>query len=181
MFSKPNFQSYGDNSYTPIVKYNGRVNIAEFEDSTARFRMMERVNAKNKSHNYYEALNGTMEWNALAQNYFSSKNIDHLQTKMREEIFKMSGGKFIIPLQNIDVVKMVMRNVFTDYAEQYTQQVEQQTQFLNQHVLKILVPRIYTEALAYEKYIEAQSTLITPFDLPKNVDRDWKDLEYNRW
>lgn len=181
MFSKPNFQSYGDNSYTPIVKYNGRVNIAEFEDSTARFRMMERVNAKNKSHNYYEALNGTMEWNALAQNYFSSKNIDHLQTKMREEIFRLSGGKFIIPLQNIDVVKMVMRNVFTDYAEQYTQQVEQQTQFLNQHVLKILVPRIYTEALAYEKYIEAQSTLITPFDLPKNVDRNWKDLEYNRW
>lgn len=181
MFSKPNFQSYSDNSYTPIVKYNGRVNVAEFEDPNARFRMMERVNAKNKSHNYYEALNGTMEWNALAQNYFSSKNIDYLQSRMREEIFKMSGGKFVLPLQNIDVVKMVMRNVFTDYAEQYTQQVEQQTQKLNNHVLKILVPRLYTEALAYEKYIEAQSTLVIPFDLPKNVDRDWKDIEYKRW
>lgn len=181
MFSKSNFQSYGEDSYTPIVKYNGRVNIAEFEDPNARFRMMERVNAKNKTHNYYEALNGTMEWNALAQNFFSSKNIDDLQRQMRENVFKMSSGKFVIPLQNIDVIKMVMRNVFTDYAEQYTKQVEEQTKHLNTHVLKILVPRIYTEALAYEKYIEAQSTLVVPFDLPKNVDREWKQLEYKRW
>jgi len=181
MSLKSNYQSYSDNSYTPIVKYNGRVNIAEFEDQNARFRMMERVNAKNKSHNYYEALNGTMEWNALAQNFFSSRNIEDLQTQMRENVFKMSGGKFVIPLQNIDVIKMVMRNVFIDYAEQYTQRVEEQTKYLNQFVLKILVPRIYTEALAYEKYIEAQSTLIMPFDLPKNIDREWKQLEYKRW
>jgi hypothetical protein len=31
------------------------------------------------------------------------------------------------------------------------------------------------------KYMEDQSTLVRPLEIPKSVDRDFKPLEWKRW
>ena len=46
-------------------KYNGRVNIAE-PSETAIFEMQEKINVRNKTSNYREALTGNIEENVSA-------------------------------------------------------------------------------------------------------------------
>lgn len=161
--------------------YNGRVNIAEPEDPAIKFRMFEKVNAKNRSSNYFDALNGSLEWNDLAQNYFSAKNMDHIQAVLKESIYKKSQGTLIIPLQNVDTLKAIMRTMYLQYAEHYPTDIAKQVDYLNDRVLEFVVPRVYSEALGYQKYLLDQSTLVMPMERPVASDRAWKQLEFKKW
>jgi hypothetical protein len=82
-------------------KQNGLVDIAILQDPEAMFRMHERVNIRNKPSEYSEALNGTMEWNILAQVYFSAENMQIVQNGLRANVYRMSSGKINIPNQNL--------------------------------------------------------------------------------
>jgi len=158
-------------------KQNGLVDIAVLEDPDAMFRMHERVNIRNKATDYNDALNGTLEWNILAQVYFSAENIQIIQNAIRANVYKYSGGKINVPNQNIDNLKIVMRGVYMEYAEHYPTNIKGQVERLNKLVLDYAVPNVYSEAVAYFKYLVDQSTLAMPLELPEVSDRVYKQLE----
>ena len=158
-------------------KQNGLVDIAVLEDPDAMFRMHERVNVRNKATDYNDALNGTMEWNVLAQVYFSAENIQIIQNAIRADVYRHSGGKINVPNQNIDNLKIVMRGIYMEYAEHYPQNIKGQVERLNKLVLDYAVPNVYSEAVAYFKYIVDQSTLAMPLDRPIPNDRNYKQLD----
>jgi len=162
-------------------KYNGRVNIAEPADPLVKFRMHEKIAAKNKASNYFDALTGNLEWNVLAQVYFSAENIQILQNGLRAGVFKMSDGKINIPPQNIDTLKIIMRSIYLQYAEHYPQYIKEQVANLNNIVLEYAVPSVYNEAIGYMKYTQDQSTLAVPMEHPLNHDRQYKQLELKPW
>ena len=93
-------------------KYNGRVNIAEPEDPFIRFKMHERIANKNKASNYFDALTGNLEWNVLAQVFFSAENIQIIQNGLRAGVYAMSDEKINVPPQNIDTLKIIMRSIY---------------------------------------------------------------------
>jgi hypothetical protein len=159
-------------------KQNGLVDIAILEDPEAMFRMHERVNVRNKPTEYREALNGTLEWNVLAQVYFSAANMQIIQNAMRASVYKLSGGKINIPNQSVDNLKIIMRGIYMEYAEHYPKNIKGQVERLNQLVLDYTVPNLYSEAVFYQHYLVSQSTLPTPFDLPVQTDRTYKQLEF---
>jgi hypothetical protein len=159
-------------------RQNGLVDIAILEDPEAMFRMHERVNVRNKPTEYSEALNGTLEWNVLAQVYFSAANMQIIQNAMRAEVYKLSGNKINIPNQNIDNLKIIMRGIYMEYAEHYPKNIKGQVERLNQLVLDYTVPNLFSEAVFYQHYLVTQSTLPQPFDLPVQTDRTYKQLEY---
>ena len=159
-------------------KQNGLVDIAVLQDPDAMWRMHERVNVKNKATDYNDALNGELEWNVLAQVYFSAENIQIIQNGIRANVYQKSGGKINVPNQNLDNLKIVMRGIYMEYAEHYPKDIKGQVARLNKLVLDYAVPNVYSEAVAYFKYIVDQSTLAVPLELPQASDRNYKSLEF---
>lgn len=163
------------------IKYNGRVNILEPEDKNARFKMFEKISIKNKATEYRESLINVWENNVLAQVYFSVENIQIIQNAIRKGVFDMSKGKYIVPNQNIDALKIIMRSTYLTYAEHRNEDITGQVEKLNQLVLDYCVPFVFNETKFYMKYLEDQSTIAMPFSKSSKNDREYKQLEPKFW
>lgn len=169
------------NQILSMDKYNGRVNIAEPQDPMARFKMHEKIANKNKASNYFDALTGNLEWNVLAQVFFSAENIQIIQNGLRAGVYMMSESKINVPPQNIDTLKIIMRSIYLQHAQHLPHDISGQVASLNQLVLDFAVPSVYNEAVGYMKYTQDQSSLVMPMERPKNIDRQFKQLEPNAW
>ena len=170
-----------EQSILNLERYNGRVNILEPPSPHIRFQMQERIAVKNKATEYREALTGVWETNLLGQVFFSAGNIQLLQNGLRAGVYKMSDNKFVIPEQNIDNLKIIMRSIYLQYAQHNVADITAQVSKLNGLVLDYAVPTVYNEAMGYMKYCQDQSSLVVPLDLPRNHDRDYKQLELKKW
>lgn len=174
-----------DNYSKPLIdnlRYNGRVNIIENSDPNAVFKMQERISLKNKSTSYSSALAGN-DWedNILARVFFSAENIQILQNGLRAGVHKMSSEKIVIPNQNLDQLKIIMRSTYLQYAEHIPENTRQQVERLNKIVWDYVVPSVYNEAVGYLKYMQDQSTLVMPMERPLHIDREYKQLELKSW
>jgi hypothetical protein len=172
---------YNESSILNLERYNGRVNILEPPSPDIRFQMQERIAVKNKATEYREALTGVWETNLLGQVFFSTGNIQILQNGLRAGVYKMSDNKFVVSEQNIDNLKVIMRSIYLQYAQHNVADITAQVSKLNKLVLDYVVPAVYNEAMGYMKYCQDQSSLVVPLDLPRNHDRDYKQLELKKW
>lgn len=183
--SQTNFDPNSIGNYSKKIldsdRYNGRVNIVDHPPSDITFRMQEKIAIKNKTTEYREALDGTLENNVLAQVYFSAENIQIVQNGLRAGVYAMSSNKFVIAPQNIDTLKIIMRSIYMQHAEHYTVNITGQVERLNQLVLDYAVPTVYNETMGYLKYCQDQSTLVVPLEMPRQHDREFKQLELKRW
>jgi hypothetical protein len=168
-------------SILKLDKYNGRVNIIDFENPNIMFQMQERIALKNKSTSYSEALSGNYEYNVLGQVYFSDKNIQIIQNGLRAGVYNKSNHQFIIPPQNIDNLKIIMRSMYLQYAQHLENNITQQVERLNKLVLDYCIPVVYKEAVGYLKYTQDQSSLVVPMERPLNHDRAYKQLELKQY
>ena len=162
-------------------EYNGRVNIMDAPSTNVVFQMQERIGIKNKATEYREALTGIWETNVLSQVFFSAENIQIIQNGLRAGVYQMSHNQFMIPPQNIDNLKIIMRSIYLQYAEHYPDKIREQVERLNKMVLEYAVPSVYNEAVGYMKYREDQSRLVVPLEKPLPPDRVYKQLQLKRW
>ena len=137
------------------TRYNGRINILDNPDPYIRFKMQEKIACKNKATEYREPLEGIMENSLLAQVYFSQGNVQILQNGIRAGVYSMSGyRKLIVPQQNIDNLKIIMRSIYLQYGQiDNSEHVTKQVEVLNEYVLDYAVLNVYNEAVAYLKYL----------------------------
>lgn len=164
-----------------LERYNGRVNIAEPSNPDIRFQMQEKIAAKNKATEYREALTGVWETNVLGQVYFSKENMQIVQNGLRAGVYAMSNNKFVIAPQNMDTLKIIMRSIYLQYAEHYPDKITEQVERLNKMVLEYAIPSVYNESMGYLKYCQDQSSLSVPMELPRQTDREFKQLELKHW
>jgi hypothetical protein len=160
-----------------LDKYNGRVDIIQEPSVDAKFKMQEKIAGRNKATTYHDALTGTWEHNVLSNLFFSAENIQIIQNGLRAGVYKVSNEQYVIPPQNIDNLKIIMRSTYLQYAEHYPDRITEQIERLNQIVLDYCVPNVYNECIAYVKYTQDQSTLVMPFERPLHHDRQYKQLE----
>jgi hypothetical protein len=172
---------YQTNRIIGQAQYNGRVNIVEPPNFNLQCSMQERIAVKNKTTEYRNALYGVQESTQLSNVYFSSKNIQIVQNGLRAGVYKMSNNKYVIAPQNMDVLKIIMRSVYLQHALNQPDDIAGQVAKLNKYVLEYAVPNVYNEAVGYEKYREDQSTLVVPLELPRQSDRDFKQMEMHNW
>ena len=166
-----------------MERYNGRINLMELPDKNIQFQMAEKIALKNKSTEYRDSLAGILEDNLLSRVFFSSGNVQILQNGLRAGVYEMSKErKLVIAPQNIDNLKIIMRSIYLQYAEHREDiTVTKQVEDLNKIVLDYVIPTVYNETIGYLKYIQDQSTLVQPLELPKLVDKDYKQLEMKKW
>ena len=70
-----------------------------------------------------------------------------------------------------------MRSIYLQYAEHREQDITGQVERLNKLVLDYAIPSVYNASVSYMKYCQDQSTLVVPLELPRNHDRDYRQLE----
>ena len=160
-------------------RYNGQINLIKQPDPNAFFKMQEKVAIRNKSTTFREAFSGN-EWeeNKLSKAFFSGANIQILQNGLRAGVYEKSGGrKIVVPPQNIDQLKIIMRSVYLQYAEHNMDAITDEITKLNYLVLDYAIPNVYNEAMGYLKYLEDKSTLVVPLSLPQANDRVYKQLQ----
>jgi len=166
------------NIITNNTPYNGRVNIEEPENPDARFQMFEKIAVKNKATEYRDPLTGVWEDSILSKAFFSEQNIQIVQNGLRAGVYRKSGDrKLLIPPQNIDVLKQIMRHMFIQYSVFDPTRITEQIERLNNIVLDYTVPKVYGEAIGYLRYLEDASRLAVPIELPVQPDRVYKQLE----
>lgn len=171
-------RNYNRNMIIKPPKYNGRVNIIEHSDPDVVFKMQERIALKNKVTSYQSALAGNdWEENILSSVFFSAGNIQILQNGLRAGVYKMSKNKIVVPPQNQDQLKIIMRSTYLQYAEHLPNNITEQVERLNKIVWDFAISQVYNEAVGYVNYMRDQSTLVMPMDRPVPVDRDYKQLE----
>jgi len=173
------------NMILDMERYNGRVNIISQPDPNAIFRMQERISVKNKATSYYTALSGN-DWedNLLARTYFSAENIQIIQNGLRAGVYKMSktaGNEIVVPPQNIEQLSIIMRSIFFQYSENLGTDIRGQIERLNKLVWEDVIPRVYNESMGYLKYMQDQSSLVVPLEMPLHHDRNYKQLELKPW
>lgn len=165
-----------------MQKYNGRVNIISEPDPNAVFRMQEKIALKNKSTSYVSALSGN-DWedNLLSRVFFSGENIQIIQNGLRAGVYEMSKHDIVIPPQNIENLKIIMRSMFLQFSEYDQNNIRGEVERLNKIVLDEVIPKVYGEAVGYLKYMQDQSSLVVPMDRPIHHDRNYKQLELKPW
>jgi hypothetical protein len=171
-------------AYKPIIDpeaYNGRMNLEEPTDPNARFAMFEKVSLRNAPTEYSNAMLNEWEATVLSQVFFSKENAQIIQNGIRAGVYARSNNQYVLPNQNAESLRIIMRSVYVQHARHLNEDVTAQVQHLNDLVLDYAVPFCYSEAVAYMKYLRDQTALPVPLAHAPQTDRDYKQLEANPW
>jgi len=146
--------------------YNGRVNIMEPDTDTSKlFKMYDKMPVSDPA-SFRNATQGIWNPTALSDAFFSSENMSIIQNGIKSGVYKKSNSQYRICDQNPDTLKIIMRSIFLENAENSKDSVTQQIVVLNNHVLEYAVPQVYGATVSYNKYLRDASTLIQPMSRP---------------
>jgi hypothetical protein len=69
-----------------------------------------------------------------------------------------------------------MHSIFLQYAQYDLENIRGEIDTLNKLVLDYAIPDVLSAAISYQKYLQDQSTLVTPLAHPERPDKEWKQL-----
>jgi hypothetical protein len=146
--------------------YNGRVNVMEPDtDTTQLFKMYDRMPVSDPA-SFRNATQGIWNPTTLSTAFFSSENMRIVQDGIKSGVYKKSNNQYRICDQNADTLKIIMRSMFLQHAENSSDNITQQIITLNRQVLDYAIPQVYGAAVSYNKYLRDASTLAQPMDRP---------------
>lgn len=158
---------------------NGRVNIIQ-PDTSMLFKMYDRIPARQMA-TYQAPTAGLFASNEVMDRFFSASNIDVIQKGLRDGVYHMSRGNFVISNQDEDTLIIIMRAIYLQYSINMLDDINGQIKDLNNRVLAYSVKQVYNEARGYMKYITDASTMYTPIDRPVLSYSEDKNLELKPW
>jgi len=157
---------------------NGRVDIMGI-NTTAVFTLSDKMPVKQMT-SYREAMTGNWNNTQLSNAFFSSNNIQTLQNGIRNGVYKRSNNQYLIGNQNSDELKIIMRSIFLQHAQNMPNNIPSQIATLNKFVLDYAIHQVYGEAEGYMKYKRDASTLVTPIEPPIMSKGNDKQLLYKK-
>jgi hypothetical protein len=176
-----NFQELSvNNKILQDSNYNGCV-IINTPNVFENTKMFEKINIRNKSVDLRDNISsGGIENNQISNQFFSKENVELLQNELKQGVYELSKGKYIIPNQNIDQLTVIMRSTYYQYCT-FSKDISKEISFLNKIVLDYAVQNVYNSAVSYELYLRDVSTIATPIEKPLPIDRNFKQLELKKW
>jgi hypothetical protein len=151
---------------------NGRINFHTTKKSTYSepdianlFSMYDKIPA-NQCTTLRDPTIGQWEDTDLSNAYFSRENIQIIQNGIRAGVYAKSNEQYVIGPQDCDSIKIIMRAIFLQYSINNPTNIQEQINALNQMVLNYCIPKVYSEAQGYLKYLSDVSTLAVPLEHP---------------
>ena len=158
---------------------NGRVDILA-PKVEHQFELYDKIPA-HQCTTYRDAMIGNWTNTELSNTFFSSRNIETIQTDLQRGVYEMSKGQYTIGPQNCDTLKIIMRSIFLQYSANMKNDIPQQIDALNSLVLDYAVPQVYGGVESYMKYKRDASTLAVPLARPQQPGNKTKTLELKRF
>ena len=155
---------------------NGRENVMEGKSA---LDFQDKIPTQSSS--FHDAMTGTFYNTMLSKAFFSIENQNIIQNGIRAGVYKMSNNSYIVGYQDVDSLKTIMRSIFLQNSNNLPDNIKEQINKLNQHVLDYAIPQVYGEAQGYIKYKEDISTLPTPIARPVMSKENTKQLELKPW
>jgi hypothetical protein len=143
---------------------NGRVDI-KTPSTSSLFNLYDKIPA-NQCVTFRNPNEGIWDNTELSTAYFSSDNIQNLQNGIRNGVYNKSNGQYTIGNQDCDTLKIIMKSIFLQNAENRPDDIHGQIRKLNKLVLNYCINQVYSEAKGYMKYIDDVSTLAVPLSHP---------------
>lgn len=107
--------------------------------------------------------------NLLKKVFFSSKNIELVNKRLRKNIYLLSNKKYLIPNQDVKLLVTVMNFVFTTYAKFLPNKIPEQINELNDIVLKTIIPDVLENIKSDLIYLKDIELPLQPPPLPESV------------
>jgi hypothetical protein len=101
--------------------------------------------------------------------FFSTDNIEKLQTAIQDQVYRMSGSKYKIDRQNDDDVKIIMRSYYLMYGRNNPTTIAADLADLNARVVGYASAKIYSEVDFYMFYRKDIEDFAPPIANPMNV------------
>ena len=109
--------------------------------------------------------------NTLENVFFSNDNINIINKKLILAVYNLTNKKFKIANQSNETLIIVMRYIFINYAKHLPYNIKEQTDELNNLILKEIIPNIITnltQKVNYLSYIKERPPLL---DLPISTNK----------
>lgn len=159
---------------------NGRIDILG-PNIEQQFAMYDKIPNSSACSSFRDAMIGNWENTALSDAFFSTGNMEIVQNALRNGVYTMSKGAYLIGPQDCDNLKMIMRSVFLQSSMNLATNIPGQIAALNKIVVDMFVPKLYNEARAYIQYKRDASTMYKPIDRPIYSAENDKTLELQPW
>lgn len=145
---------------------NGRVTLNKNEN-IKDMTMSDNNGVKNNFQ--VEALYGIQETSALNQLFFSKKNMEYIQDKIRFNVYEKSNKKYIIDKQSDVELEIVMRSIYLQHSPNLPNKTKEQIEYLDGLVVNWCSEKILPEVNQYLGYIKEIEYMPSPIDLPLNL------------
>lgn len=103
----------------------------------------------------------------LLESFFSSYNIERIQTQLRIIVREKTG--YTIDRQDQNQLVIIMRAMYNLYGNPNAQNIDGETRRLNAYVLAEVVPMVGTGLSQYLGYLRDASQMHVPLERPKNM------------
>ena len=144
----------------------GRVDLKNFNGTP--FDLTQDLGI-NKNRSFDKSLKGIQQVSDLSESFFSRKNVNTLQNKIIEEVYKKSNNQYKIGRQSETELEIIMRSIYLQNTQNLPCNIEEQVDKLNALVLDYCVPYIIGEVSQYYTYIRDVSEAKPVMDRPTNV------------
>lgn len=101
--------------------------------------------------------------------FFSSSNIDTIQSEIQNQVYLMSGNKYRIGRQDDDKVKIIMRSYYLMFSKNDPNLVGQELEELNRRVIGYCSAKVYSEVDFHMFYLKDIEDFAPPIANPTNT------------
>jgi len=158
---------------TPLP--NGRIDIMKNNMVSHPFFIEKDNNYAFNKH----AVTSIYEFNELQEKYFSDKNINLLQSKIKNRVYKQSKNNYVIAAQDIKILKIIMKSIYLQYAKNLDKNIKKQVKVLNKLVLNYSANNIISNIELYLTYKKSVSYTPIPLELPKYISTSGSKTKKN--
>ena len=124
-----------------------------------------------------QATQGLFEKNEITKIFFSDENMKRIQKKIKEEVYKRTGGQYRLDEDQDDSdLMIVMRALYLDKCKNLPDQPIRQVKILNQYTVDYIVPDMITNIKQYFGYVNDINKPLTPMMRPMNVNNAGRKL-----
>ena len=118
-----------------------------------------------------DAVKGILEENNLTRLFFSSQNIEAIQSMIRYYVHKLTNGQ-IVSKQSPDELFVIMRSILLQYGNFLSIGIIAEIKRLNRKVVNICVEKVSIEVDQYNHYIDDLQKLPTPLENPHYANKN---------
>ena len=158
-------------------EYTGRVNISDYSGGVP-FELHQNMGV-NQNAGFTDALKNIHSDNELSNLFFSRVNIDFLQQKIIDEVFKASRDQYKIAKQSEESLQIVMRAMYLQHSRNLPCKIKEQLKDLNRYVLDFCIQNIMTNIKQYIGYVRDVNAPRAVMENPIDTTTRSNQLEYN--